>query len=239
MIKQCQNCGKNFKTISNKRKYCSRECLLKSRAINKCVVCGKSFRAYHRKDKYCSKICAFKAAKNYTKKCIVCGKEFNTVDKKSKYCSMDCYTDDLKRPPEAKNFEGVCVRCGKKIKLFHKKDKYCKECAARIGLVEVKKIFEPRKCDVCGKIFQPTHYRNTCCSEKCKAEKAKWLEELRELKISNCVICGKKFVSTRHRKYTCSENCKKKLNSLKIQKAFLGVYINRAYKKKKQEQKND
>ena len=69
-IKQCKECGKDFRSNDSKRHYCSDECYLSFQAKRRkepelriCLVCGKEFYSTHWSKRYCNDACRMEAHK--------------------------------------------------------------------------------------------------------------------------------------------------------------------------------
>lgn len=132
--------------------------------------------------------------------CLYCGQLFkgSKFGRKKLYCSDQCryrYQDQHKPKKEY----SVCVVCGGKIDHSHKT--YCSiECQ-----------YPKRPCEYCGKIFQPTTYGKSCCSDKCI--KSLTDKKKREGQLSKtCEMCGSTFSAIRdkaHQKY-CSDKCRER-----------------------------
>lgn len=113
MIKVCKKCGKEFKTVSSKRKYCSKECSYSDRQhmVKICPICGKEFQPEKRNTKYCSKECSIKSQiKQKLVVCEYCGKEFlkkqTEIDRNNhNFCSRDCYYKSTKNKFIIKEFD--------------------------------------------------------------------------------------------------------------------------------------
>jgi hypothetical protein len=117
MIKECEHCGKEFRTCLSKLKiggghFCSKSCAMKHRhiidphgVVKNCEVCGKEFRTFlcyikmgH--GRFCSRSCAMKHRHiidphGVVKNCEVCGKEFRTFlcyikMGHGRFCSRSC-----------------------------------------------------------------------------------------------------------------------------------------------------
>tara|TARA_R110002020_G_scaffold89131_2_gene218133 strand:+ start:1874 stop:2227 length:354 start_codon:yes stop_codon:yes gene_type:complete len=62
LIKECTQCGKEFKTVDVREKRCSKKCKGKrNRKVKQrdCVVCGNNFLPKSNAGKYCGKPCNF------------------------------------------------------------------------------------------------------------------------------------------------------------------------------------
>ena len=125
----CAYCGKDFETIKNYSKYCSKGCFAKSLVKNKaaiCEYCGKPFEKTRAGKKYCSTICSAKARKTGSVyKCETCGADVYrtpTTKKTHVFCRRECRDewtrthDGILRNNGISNQSGyVFVRQGKKI----------------------------------------------------------------------------------------------------------------------------
>lgn len=67
-VKQCKECGKDFKTNDSKKHYCSVECykefqhkLHKPKELRVCLICGAEFESAHWSKRYCTTECRMKA----------------------------------------------------------------------------------------------------------------------------------------------------------------------------------
>lgn len=189
----CEVCGKQFKSTSNKGKYCSDECKIKALYTQvECSNCGKLFLAQNRYIKdynegkrrglYCSRQCVNQSNRNsVTKVCEYCGKEFTSYESYSdkKFCSRECYQESRR------NYK-KCPVCNKIFIASRKDQIYCSnECKAKSMQDRIK-----CKCDFCGKQFQrkrsqviknKRHY----CSIQCKKADLQWNEQQQNLLIQN------------------------------------------------------
>jgi 5-methylcytosine-specific restriction endonuclease McrA len=117
MIKQCEVCGKEFKTCAaviknGGGKYCSRKCynISKKRGMNRtCKICGKTFYVMHSRIKkgygrFCSIQCnaIYQTGKPkishvppIINTCNFCGNEYKAQRHTQKFCSRDCYAKHL------------------------------------------------------------------------------------------------------------------------------------------------
>lgn len=120
-------------------------------------------------------------------KCIVCGKLFDRVGN-GVYCQGPHY-----RP---------CPVCGKPVAFRRPKEpiRCCsKECVNKMALESKRKNLGMRKCEICGKMYQPNDVSQKYCSGSHETK---------------CVICGKSIIYTCHpsdKPNTCSEQCKEEL----------------------------
>lgn len=95
MIKMCQKCGKEFKTMHKKQKFCSRSCckeFYNEKILVKCSFCGKEFyvHKYRKKTvKFCSVECKNLQMKNAKSKKL--GRHF----KENKYILKDNHAEIL------------------------------------------------------------------------------------------------------------------------------------------------
>lgn len=107
IIKKCEACGKEFKTLPSwiKRsgaKFCSRKCFgisINRKIIKKCLICNKEFIVSHSvsisgKGKYCSTRCYYLSKNNDIQiKCQFCGNNFitNLHEGHKRFCSKNCW----------------------------------------------------------------------------------------------------------------------------------------------------
>ena len=78
-----------------------------------------------------------------------------------------------------------------------------------------KKIFEPRKCEVCGKEYIPTKKSQRCCSKACSLKRWKLMNPeycAPPREIRKCIICGNEFMPIRSNHVCCSKKCTSKRN---------------------------
>lgn len=187
----CNQCGKEFKTPSTKRKFCSVKCSSESKhVINKfiCHQCGKMF--HRRTDNnpelkhiFCSHKCYSKNRKTIPLcNCTNCGTPFTPTTNGRTFCSRVCYesfrTDKI---------EKICIGCHTLFtvnKSIAHRYNYCSfNCKKQHSKNVVK------HCERCGKSFEhkgsdierglDRHF----CSEKCR----------RPPIFKTCPHCGKSF----------------------------------------------
>ena len=107
LFKICPQCGKEFSYIKSKeRKFCSKECYIKSKQTGKDIQCDNCGKVFHRRQYHIDRLekkgqnsfCSLKCQKEYLhkhtheiRKCEICGKEFE-VSKLStqRFCSDEC-----------------------------------------------------------------------------------------------------------------------------------------------------
>ena len=130
----------------------------------------------------------------FIKMCKHCGHYFETNSPQKIYCSQQHY-----RP---------CPVCGESTKMidndFTRPQKCCsKECSHKLRILKMK----PKKCILCGDMFQP----HTGCQVICS-----------KTHYRNCEICGAEFIidaSTYKTVTTCSQECsRKKLENFYMKK---------------------
>lgn len=161
--KVCFNCKKEFKTIHNKQKFCSKECSGKS--IEKqiefeCANCKKVFTRTPSQVKksnniVCSKECQYKIMS--TRKdinCKHCDKLFTPNRKNQVYCSNSCSARN--RPKKGITlFSKECENCNKEYKTSRKQQKFCSlDCR--------NKSFEDSvsiECNICKSVFSRNKYQ--------------------------------------------------------------------------------
>ena len=135
LFKICPQCGKEFSYIkSRERKFCSKECYIKSKQTGEdiqCDNCGKLFhrRQYHidrQKNRGQNSFCSLKCQKEYLHKqtyemrqCEICGEKFE-VSKLStqRFCSDECQirwqaTQVGSLNPRFASILTSCTYCGK------------------------------------------------------------------------------------------------------------------------------
>lgn len=163
MIKLCKNCKKEFKTFSERKVFCCKECNIdfnnKKQIEKKCPVCGKLFiKKKHKNAIYCSRKCSSKSFYKIktVKECKFCGKKMilEPCNKNKIYCSSKCYRKD------GKKHDRKCCVCGIK----YTGSKYSNFCS--------KKCRKNYKCPICNnKINNTVSMRgNKYCSKKCFKE---------------------------------------------------------------------
>lgn len=164
LFKICPQCGNEFScTKSQERKFCSRECYIKSKQTGKdiqCDNCGKIFHRnqYHidrQKKKGQNNFCSMKCQKEYLhkqtheiRKCEVCGDEFE-VSKLStqRFCSDECQiqwqtTRVGELNPRFASILTPCTYCGKEhyvrpYKFEQQKNFFCSTQCRQVWFAEV------------------------------------------------------------------------------------------------------
>lgn len=164
--------------------------------------------------------------------CKVCGKQYNYVNGKGSawYCSDECY--------KLANPSHVCKQCGKEFTHKHNTDnRFCSRMCyqqyvkAHPDLIKSKKIKQLSKtpmqlvyqciCEVCGKPFETTDLKKTCCSKECsyKANIQRAIKRQHDRNVANykprhitCKECGTEFVTVfgDTRSSFCSIECMNK-----------------------------
>lgn len=125
----CGCCKKEFESKSSKAKYCSRECVYKSKIIyedKKCLQCWATFHPWTQEQKYCSHKCLWLAQRNREESiCPICWKSFYSTNNKNQiYCSKECYTKSQTTVEEKQ-----CKYCWKTFRWRSNDSVYCsKEC---------------------------------------------------------------------------------------------------------------
>lgn len=195
-----------------------------------CAECGKEFEppykpAPGRPVKFCSVDCYHKSRNGHIyAACKTCGKRIKVFRSKlhnhpthNRYCSVACYQEQRRANRKPKNapqrskkrFNLTCGNCGKDFTVATwemKADrKYCsKECFYK-GRREIRSL---RKCQHCGKEFQPVPTetrRNPAifCSRRCHFEAKRVRHQ--------CKTCGKFFQTTKSKadkgNFYCSAKC--------------------------------
>lgn len=175
MIKQCEYCGKKFKTDCGHQKYCSREC---------------GSRGYYR---------SHRANDVTIKQCPVCGVEFEAHHGLRKYCSQYCKTRSgyMKHREERKAYNREYYAAHREEKLAYNHAYYAANREAinawarkqrRIGRSTMMK-----HCECCGAMFEPdkNHTWQKYCSRRCAeytrymANRERILERQREYHEAN------------------------------------------------------
>ena len=93
MRKICEQCGKEFISNNERRKYCDK---CKEKGYKHiCENCGEIFYNKHHVRKFCSKNCykQFKTKKRIRTNCEYCGKEFTIKEGQKegiRFCSHEC-----------------------------------------------------------------------------------------------------------------------------------------------------
>lgn len=79
-------------------------------------------------------------------------------------------------------------------------------------------MLEPKPCEICGKLFQPTRRANTCCPDpKCRKEaERRRSEAYRKAHAPNfppkiCPVCGQEFKPRMGKQSYCSPECFKQV----------------------------
>ena len=127
-------------------------------------------------------------------------------------------------PP--RHYKHICDYCGKEyIKKGRNPEKGAlKFCSARCKFDYLKKNNQPKQCEICGKIFIPTHSRHKCCSKQCRDKLTRYKQD------RVCAICGKIYHSYNQTK-CCSPECQKFLRIQAIHNNIHnGCYTNLATK---------
>jgi len=143
IVKECLICGKEFKVDKyreNTAKYCSRECMGKSKLTNKtkkCPICHEEY-IYNKKTQiYCSQKCMGKSKQLEEKKCVNCGDYFKPYKSFLKFCSLKCshnYHTGNKNGMYKGKDKHNCEWCGKEYEDYpsrYKRTRFCSEKCRR------------------------------------------------------------------------------------------------------------
>lgn len=144
----CKSCGKELK--AKQFDYCSDECRVKHKTIEKqCECCGKTFKTIYKDKKCCSRKCSYEKLKkminqrqkdfkkiNYKKssfKCLECGKEVikEYGDYRTVFCSLKCsnkHNRRLRRYLKRTNGNGQVDSSISLDKLYTKSNGICAIC---------------------------------------------------------------------------------------------------------------
>lgn len=137
-----------------------------------------------------------------TKTCEWCGDEFVTFRSSKKFCCKDCCKQaDLlkkkwKRQAERIIYdEQTCIICGMKFIPKSKNQVTCggdcshknvliknteRQIRYRLEKQKHEKVFEPKKCIVCNKVFVPTSPKQKICgSPECKRLRTRELDNIK------------------------------------------------------------
>ena len=219
VIKICKYCHKEYEYIPSKRNYtyCSKECAYNG---NRAIAKEKAVKSFIPK----------------IKRCHTCGKEFTTVYGGNKaYCSDQCKLEHqrclnqyhAKIEEHAKERMATCKQCGKVfVREYHTrgmKQFCCKECYAKYtklnnGKSEPLQLLYQGVCEICGKPFETTNPKKTCCSKECsyKANIQRAVKRQHDRNVANykpklirCKECGTEFATTfgDRRSSFCSIDC--------------------------------
>ena len=180
-IKNCKECGQEFRTSHKNQKYCSIDCRDKDSWKNKrekikCKICGDQFLPNKSEQKYCSQQCGSEAAAK-------------TMKENGTY---DSYTE-IENSPINKKYSDeemivICENCGKEFRKSHydRDRKYCsRDCFYdAIGIDKKEKSnLKQRKSDY--------HMRKRAKRFNVKVEEITPIEIFKRDNWA-CQICGKK-----------------------------------------------
>lgn len=117
-VKECKQCGENFKSINERKKFCSDKCRSANHRQNAgtlvvvCKGCQKEFNTYNRKKVYCSNECkkinwcpesrVEKRKTFHDRQCKECGGHFVTSYTDNVFCARSCYNKYYNRLKEFK-----------------------------------------------------------------------------------------------------------------------------------------
>lgn len=109
--KICVQCGREYKAVDKRRKYCCELCAENARNKREleryhtkkevieskiCEQCGNEFQPKTRKARFCSKACASRYSSAFARMsvkklvCAHCGNSFESTTAKRKYCCSEC-----------------------------------------------------------------------------------------------------------------------------------------------------
>ena len=139
--------------------------LRKRRAAMICPICNKAFKPRHLNQRYCSEECYRenynRRAREYQRrrrgvirvKCPICGVEFERHIPNQLYCSEECRLESRRR------WRRAHYRRNTKLEQSNTK-------------------LERRECPICGKEFEPRHFKQKYCSTECTNERnRRWQRE--------------------------------------------------------------
>lgn len=169
---KCEFCGKEFRSPTKRRRFCSDICWKKYRSqtgepkekreprkirkprenlipIKKCRYCGNEFITTYNQRIYCCEDCRNQAAKEqretiHTKKCKYCGKEFTTTYNQRIYCSTFCRNEMINERRRLTRKDSQPSISGNPLEGY-----------------------QLQKCEKCGKTFYSKNPRRFC-SQLCK-----------------------------------------------------------------------
>lgn len=213
---ECAHCRKIFMPQNADMRYCSRECVGKSRQLPPiaCANCQQIFIPRQSRIRYCSKDCRFAARRTLTPiACNYCKKVFRPHTASVKFCSKTC-TGHAKTAKHVSEHSKPCPVCGIVfVALARGRGKRAIHCSRDC---QVKAATVPRvECVICQAEF-PRHASRKTCSRECGlayriARKAENREQWRR----PCPQCGKSFIANAissrngvlNRRTFCSKDC--------------------------------
>lgn len=183
--RRCEVCGKEYTPNRCTQRFCSIDC------SNRFHI--KRLKAYKGHNHV--------PMSQQRRICKVCGVEFTPTTGGQKCCSVECSAKNLRLLELARQkgtggnkgsgrargsdfgvgaIEKKCEYCGVIFTAFNVRTKFCSdECRYKKDQHEreerYKKAHPVRTCLECGKIFQPTHKDQVCCSQSCRElRQRKW-----------------------------------------------------------------
>ena len=165
-----------FTYVKNKRrKFCSKECSIKSKGakIPKCENKNCNKKVKRNRNHYCSwkcyRICTDKHAHD-TCQHAGCNNPLTSRKSTRKYCSQECYKLDHPNRPSRKKVR-ICTLpgCKNQIKRRGANKKYCSVACSVIS----RKTLVSTICPTCEKNFQPLRQKQIFCSNICRREEKK------------------------------------------------------------------
>ncbi len=178
----CLQCGKQFKRLGTKARYCSHSCANAANhpcATAICQHCGKLFPAERSGMLYCSTDCYHAASiTSSLLTCKRCGKQvlrtLSRIKRGEEYCSPACRIADT--PKVSK----VCPICHQTFIVNASVSHRYTVCSHQCRVAETKYV----ACERCGKVFRAEKRLNRhYCSEECR----------RPPVMVKCATCGHEF----------------------------------------------
>ena len=149
IVKKCLICDKEFKVDKCREetaKYCSRECMGKSKEVNRvkiCPICNEEF-IYKKKNQiYCSAKCMGISKQLDIKKCLYCGEDFKPYKDFLKFCSRECshsyHSGDKNSMYKGKD-KHTCEWCGGEYEDYPSRNKRTRFCSEKCRIEWVGKF---------------------------------------------------------------------------------------------------
>ena len=226
MIRQCENCGEEFKTKpsrvrAGKGKFCSQKCYYewqrgrpkgtRTRVIKNCETCGKEFETFPSNIKrgwgrFCSLECRTACeTKRVTKECEMCGKKFEVkryIATATRFCSIEC----VSKWRETQTGESNGNWKGGKTHFI------CKNCGKEFESYDCARVHELTFCSIA--CYHSWHQQDRCYQwlggisfEPYPPEFNEALKrQIRERDQRRCMLCGQKGRCVHHIDYD-KDNC--------------------------------
>ena len=129
-LRTCLQCGRDFHTVDQRQRFCSRTCFADSRRARRVrdCECGRSFVARSSRQRYCSSKCAWSLSGRRVGVCGNCGATFERRSPTHRSCSRPCSIE-----VRASHRLRDCAHCGRPFASIDTRQRFCSVPCAIAG----------------------------------------------------------------------------------------------------------